>query len=207
MLENIGMNIEVVPSTFKEDLDSTAFATPIEYAKETARRKGVEVARRLGMAEKVSGDCVKPPPDVVIAADTIITLGDKIYGKPKDEEDAKKTLKELSGKPHIAITGFTLITPGTWKVGHLLKESEDKPTLCVSLGYETTEVFMTDLAPEIIDSYVKTGEPMGRAGSYSIQDLAATFVESINGDYYNVVGLPLHAFSRQLLHICMTKQD
>lgn len=98
ILENIGMNIEVVPSTFKEDLDPTSFASPIEYAKETARRKAVEVARRLGMAEKQSGDSVNSPPDIVIGADTIITVGDKIYGKPKDEEDAKRTLKELSGK-------------------------------------------------------------------------------------------------------------
>lgn len=98
ILENIGMNIEVVPSTFKEDLDPTSFASPIEYAKETARRKAVEVARRLGMAEKQSGDSVNSPPDIVIGADTIITVGDKIYGKPKDEEDAKRTLEELSGK-------------------------------------------------------------------------------------------------------------
>lgn len=201
------MNIEVVPSTFKENLDPTSFASPIEYAKETARRKAVEVARRLGMAEKQSGDSVNSPPDIVIGADTIITVGDKIYGKPKDEEDAKRTLKELSGKPHIAITGFVLVTPGTWKVGHLLKESEDKPALCVMLAYETTEVFMCDLPPEIINAYLKTGEPMGRAGSYSIQDLAATFVESINGDYYNVVGLPLHKFCRQMLQVCMTKQQ
>ncbi|CAI9737141.1 bifunctional dTTP UTP pyrophosphatase methyltransferase [Octopus vulgaris] len=206
ILENVGMSIEVVPSTFEENLEQSAFPTPADYAKATARGKAIEVARRLGVSEKQSGDSVKPPPDIVIGADTIITVGDKIYGKPKDREDAKNTLTQLSGKSHMAITGLVVVTPASWKVGKLFVE-DNKPPLCVSECHEVTKVFMTDLAPEIMNSYLDSGEFNGRAGAYSIQGLAGSFIEAVDGDFYNVVGLPLHRFCRELLHICMTKQD
>ncbi|GAB1597434.1 probable bifunctional dTTP/UTP pyrophosphatase/methyltransferase protein [Argonauta hians] len=200
------MNIEVVPSTFEENLDPHNYLTPMDYARATAREKALVVARRLGVSEKQSGDSVKSAPQMVIGADTIITLGDKIYGKPKNRQEAEDTLNALSGKPHMAVTGVSIVTPASWRVGRLLKE-DDHPEVCVYDLHETTKVFMMRLTPEILKAYLDSGEYEGRAGSYSIQGVAGSLVEAIDGDFYNVVGLPLHKFCRGVLEILMTKLE
>lgn len=113
--------------------------------------------------------------DVVIGADTIVTLDGRIFGKPKDKSDAKKMLHELAGKKHRVITGIAIYTEGQ----------------CFTAA-ESTEVFFGEMTDEEISEYVATGEPLDKSGSYALQGGAAKFIEKINGDWSNVVGLPLY---------------
>ena len=130
-----------------------------------------EVARvSLRKAEATPRECG----DVVIAADTIVVLDGKVLGKPVDEAEAVSMLQALSGRDHQVMTGLTVLR-GDRAITHT----------------EITGVHFRPLSQEEILAYVKTGEPMDKAGSYGIQGFAAPFVESIRGDYYNVMGLPL----------------
>lgn len=113
---------------------------------------------------------------ILIGADTIVVCDGKILGKPKDEIDAKNMLKSLSGKWHSVISGVTVL---------------DNKSAKSKSFYVETKVKFSRLADEEIDEYVKTKEPMDKAGSYAIQGKGAKFIEEINGDYFNVVGLPL----------------
>ncbi len=118
--------------------------------------------------------------NIVIGADTIVVLGTKILGKPQNEEDAVKMLKSLSGKTHEVITGYAVI-------------SKDKTVK----GFETTLVTFNVLSDELIKNYVKTGSPLDKAGAYGIQD-GVLLVKQIQGDYNNVVGLPIDAINKIL---------
>ena len=112
--------------------------------------------------------------DVVIAADTIVVCAGKVLGKPRDEEDAKAMLSLLSGRDHQVMTGCTLL----------------RGEKCETFT-EVTDIHFRPLSREEIDGYVATGEPMDKAGAYGIQGGAALFVERIEGDYYNIMGLPV----------------
>lgn len=113
---------------------------------------------------------------ILIGADTIVVCDGKILGKPRDEEDAKNMLKSLSGKCHSVISGVTVL---------------DNKSAKSKSFYVETKVKFSHLTDSEIDEYVKTKEPMDKAGSYAIQSKGAKFIEEINGDYFNVVGLPL----------------
>ena len=113
----------------------------------------------------------------IIAADTIGVIGNKILGKPHTENEACKMLNEISGKSHAVITGFTVLDSATNKI---LSRTVN------------TKVYIRKLTKQEIDAYVKTGEPLDKAGAYAIQGLGAVIVEKIEGDYYNVMGLPLN---------------
>jgi septum formation protein len=117
--------------------------------------------------------------DTVIGADTVVSLDGKILGKPKDEAHAFEMLSALSGRTHSVFTGVTLITP----------ERETTFSVC-------TRVKFYELKKEEILSYIKTGEPMDKAGAYGIQGYGSLLVESIEGDYFNVVGLPISKLNR-----------
>lgn len=123
----------------------------------------------------------KHPRDLIIAADTIIVFKNKIIGKPHLPSKAKATLKKLSGKKHQVITGYTLI------------HKKKKITRAVS-----TQVEFKKLSTSEINNYVKTKEPLDKAGAYAIQGLGTIFVKNICGDYFNVIGLPLYALSQDL---------
>ena len=112
--------------------------------------------------------------DVVIAADTIVVLEDRVLGKPTDRQDAIAMLRALSGRDHQVMTGMTVLR-GDQSITHT----------------EITDVHFRPLSEEEILRYVETGEPMDKAGSYGIQGFAAPFVSGIRGDYYNVMGLPV----------------
>ncbi len=114
------------------------------------------------------------PEDLIIAADTIVVCQGEILGKPKDEADARRMLRLLSGRDHQVMTGMTLRTL-------------DK-TVTVT---EVTDIHFRPLSDREIDDYVATGEPMDKAGSYGIQGGGALFAERLVGDYYNVMGLPV----------------
>ena len=112
--------------------------------------------------------------DVVIAADTIVVLGSQVLGKPHTPEEAKQMLSALSGKDHQVMTGLTVLR------GEIV--------LTVT---EITDIHFRELLESEIDAYVRSGEPMDKAGSYGIQGGAALFAEGMKGDYYNVMGLPV----------------
>lgn len=117
----------------------------------------------------------KFPQDTVIGADTIVVLEGKIFGKPEGEQGAFNMLKTLSGKRHEVITGLALVKAGK-----------------TFTATETTEVFFGEMSDEDILNYVATGEPLDKSGSYALQGGTAQFIEKINGDWSNVVGLPLY---------------
>ena len=112
--------------------------------------------------------------DVVIAADTIVVCGGQVLGKPRDEEDAFRILSLLSGRSHEVMTGMTVLT-GDEIITHT----------------EVTKIHFRDLLPGEIRAYIATGEPMDKAGAYGIQGGAALFADQMEGDYYNVMGLPV----------------
>lgn len=112
--------------------------------------------------------------DIVIAADTIVVCDNAVLGKPKDEADAFRMLKLLSGRSHQVMTGLTVK-----KGAHMVS--------CT----EITDIRFRSLSHQEILNYIATGEPMDKAGSYGIQGGAAVFAEHLNGDYYNVMGLPV----------------
>ena len=124
--------------------------------------------------------------DIVIGADTVVALGSKILGKPKDEADAKRMLTLLSGRKHAVYTGVTFVfLDKNGRVG-------------AHTFYEKTEVTMKPLSALEIDRYVATGEPMDKAGAYGIQGKCAIYIEGIEGDYNNVVGLPVARIYKEL---------
>lgn len=141
---------------------------PVEAAKMTAAKKAAAVADDFK-------DCI------VIGADTIVVANGRILGKPKDEADAKSMLRMLSGIEHEVITGVCIIRNG---------ESDSFAQI--------SKVKFYDLTDEEIISYVATKEPMDKAGAYGIQGLGCKLVEKIEGDYFNIVGLPVAEVCRRL---------
>ena len=137
-----------------------------------------QVSRRK--AEAVTRDV----DDVVIAADTIVVLGGEILGKPKDPADASRMLHLLSGRDHQVMTGMTLLR-GEQCLTHT----------------EITDIHFRPLSDREIDAYIRTGEPMDKAGSYGIQGGAALFADRMHGDYYNVMGLPVCRLGQLLREI------
>ncbi len=141
---------------------------PVEAAKMTAAKKALAVAED-------KKDCI------VIGADTIVVANKKILGKPKDKEDAISMLSMLSGVEHEVVTGVCIVKNG-------VPES----------FAQVSRVKFYELAAEEIESYVETGEPMDKAGSYGIQGRGCTLVERIEGDYFNIVGLPVAEVVRRI---------
>ncbi len=134
--------------------------------------------------QKAEAVAVKEKNAWVLGADTIVVIGDRVLGKPQNREDAKTMLSMLSGKEHRVMTGFALIDPWGMKV-----HGESVTTL----------VRFKSLSESEISGYVETGEPFGKAGAYAIQGVGSFMVESINGSYTNVVGLPVCALIKALL--------
>jgi septum formation protein len=168
LLEKIGLKFEVEPSNYAEDMRSGL--SPDELVRSISLEKAKAVAGRHKNT-------------VVIAADTFIVFRGKIMGKPSTESEAREMLMRLRGKPHLVITGFTILDVDNNKV--LTKSVE-------------TVVHIKNLTPEEIDAYVKSKEPLGKAGAYAIQGLGSVIVERIEGDYFNVMGLPLSALVEAL---------
>lgn len=136
-------------------------------------------------ARSVAKECA--PEDVVIGADTIVWQGGRILGKPKDTQDAARMLSALSGNTHTVYTGVTVIKGNA-----------------VLSGAEETKVRFRRLSGAEIDAYIKTGEPMDKAGAYGAQGLAALFVEGIEGDFFNVMGLPVCRLGKLLKEVGVT---
>jgi septum formation protein len=168
LLEKIGLRFKVEPSNYEEDMQSGL--EPHEFAQKISLEKAEVVASRHKNA-------------IVIAADTLIVSGSQILGKPHTENEARKILETINGKPHSVITGFSVIDTG------------ENKTLSKSVE---TKVYIRKLTSAEIDAYVKSKEPLDKAGAYAIQGLGAVIVEKIEGDYFNVIGLPLSALTEAL---------
>ena len=161
LLETIGVEFEIAPGQVQER--PHAGEAPPDYITRLARAKVIAVARK-----RDSG--------LVIGADTIVVLDGHVLGKPEDEEDAERMLRQLSGRWHAVMTGVALYDVAT------RREVAD---------YDKTLVRFAQLTDREIEWYVKSGEPSDKAGAYGIQGLGSLFVEEIAGNYFNVVGLPL----------------
>ncbi len=182
LLEQIGLQFEVRVSDADENV---AAAGPADLVEKLSRRKAEAVLSGLEPGEEAV---------LVIGADTVVALGDRILGKPKDSRDAAEMLGELSGREHSVYTGVTLLyRPGREKGASGGKAEEGRAcpvrTECRTF-HERTEVHFFPLSREEILFYVSTGDPLDKAGAYGIQGLFARYVERIDGDYNNVVGLP-----------------
>ncbi|KAI7808611.1 probable bifunctional dTTP/UTP pyrophosphatase/methyltransferase protein isoform X2 [Triplophysa rosa] len=183
ILTNAGLRFEVVPSWFKETLDKSLFKAPYEYAVETAKQKALEVAQRMPLKHLKT-------PDIVIGADTVVTVDGLILEKPTDKQDAYRMLSRLSGKEHSVFTGVAIM---------ICQEKNGSNTEYKVVDfYEETKVKFSDLSEEMLWEYINSGEPMDKAGGYGIQALGGMLVEYVQGDFLNVVGFPLNHFCKQL---------
>ena len=163
--------------------ETTEEKDPVKVVETLSRRKAEAVYNVVYSGEEKSEEIDKESCNpLVVAADTIVSRDGEILGKPQDEADACRMLRELSGRTHVVYTGVTLITP-------------DGVRRTFSNG---TKVKFYPLSEEEIREYVASGEPMDKAGAYGIQGLGARLVERIEGDYNNVVGFPLAHFIRVL---------
>ena len=197
LLRNAGISFTAQPA----DIDETPL--PGESARECAERLAQEKALAVWRTH---------PQDVVLGADTIVVVDETILGKPIDGEDAARMLRLLSGRVHSVITGVCVVQPADG--GQLPVASEDAggdaphaPTEFKVLrtesrelrtASETTLVTMNELSESEIRDYVTTGEPMDKAGAYAIQGRASRWIPQIEGDYSNVVGLPVALVYRML---------
>ena len=136
----------------------------IAYVQRLAETKAIAVARQISAG-------------LVLGADTVVIIEDEILGQPRDAEDAQRMLRLLNGKWHEVLTGVALVRVG-----------EKTETL---VAHETTRVRFAELSAEEIAWYVSTGEPRDKAGAYAIQGRGGIFIKEIQGDYFNIVGLPV----------------
>ncbi|KFP04220.1 N-acetylserotonin O-methyltransferase-like, partial [Calypte anna] len=186
-----GLRFEVVPSWFKETLEKSSFATPYEYAVETAKQKALEVANRMHMKHLRT-------PDVVIGADTIVSVDEQILEKPVDKQDAYRMLSRLNGKEHSVFTGVAIIH---CRSQELFLSVDNQLQTEITDFYEETKVKFSDLSEELLWEYIHSGEPMDKAGGYGIQALGGMLVEYVHGDFLNVVGFPLNHFCKKLAEL------
>jgi septum formation protein len=178
LLQRAGVSFTILPSEVDETLEPDVAAHPEEAVKKLAERKAGEVVQRfLGQEEAYVGAAA------IIGADTTVVVDGKMYGKPADEQDAKRMLHDLSGRAHDVITGVSV-----WLISA-------PPSGDVSLGFrtltETSTVYFKELDDATIEEYVATGEPMDKAGAYGIQGKGGQLVDHVDGDFDNVVGLPV----------------
>jgi septum formation protein len=168
LLEKIGLTFKVDPSDSNENLRLDL--KPEGMAKAISLEKALKIAPKYADA-------------IIIAADTFGIFRGKIIGKPSSPDEARKILSAMSGKSHRVITGYTVL---------------DTLSKKVTTHSVETRVYFKNLTPEEIDNYIRSGEPLDKAGAYGIQGLGSVIVEKIIGDYYNVMGLPLSALVESL---------
>jgi septum formation protein len=165
LLVQAGYSFTVHPAHLPED--PLPGEDPIAYVTRLAREKAEAVFRELSSKAPA-------PPQVVLGADTTVTLDNQILAKPADPADAARMLRLLSGRTHHVATGVAVVTEASTQV-----------------AAELTAVRFLTLSDQEIQAYVATGEPMDKAGAYAIQGRAARWIPRIDGCYFNVVGLPL----------------
>ena len=163
ILEMCGFDFEVIKSECEE---KTTKSEPWEIVCELSKQKALDVKSKINGTDNDG--------KIILGADTIVVLNGRIFGKPKNYDDAKNMLTALSGNMHSVFTGICII-----------KENE------VVSAYEKTDVYFKAMSDKEIENYLNTNEPFDKAGSYAVQGKGAMFIERIDGDYFNVVGLPV----------------
>lgn len=162
LFSNFGLNFDIIPANISEYIPKNV-TNYKELVKRYAEQKALKVAQ--------------DNEGIIIGADTIVVLGNKILGKPKDAKESKIMLHKLSGNWHKVYTGISIIC---------------SPENKIFKDYEVTKVKFRKLSNEEIDFYTTSGSPLDKAGGYGIQDdFGSTFVEKIEGDYFTIVGLPV----------------
>ncbi len=169
ILENLGVKFEIIV----EDTDeSSDIVDPAELVMTLAARKGRAVLKKLGG---------RLDNTLIIACDTLVYSDGEFLGKPRDRADAERMIKMLSGESHSVISGIYVYYNG-----------------CEARDFAETKVFFDKLTPEEIKAYLDTSEPYDKAGAYAIQGRASAFIKGIEGDYFNVVGLPVNTLCKLL---------
>ncbi|MBO6138191.1 MAG: septum formation protein Maf [Lachnospiraceae bacterium] len=177
LLSKVDIPFEVRVSKAPENSQSS---DPVLKAEENSYTKAMTIAEKL--------KCAEDEEYIVLGADTVVCLDDKIFGKPESESDAFEMIKELQGGTHRVITGVTLV-----------RRHGDETMF--NTFHENTMVSIYPMTDEQIREYISTGEPMDKAGSYGIQGIFAKYIRNIKGDYNNVVGLPIGHVFRELKKI------
>lgn len=207
ILERIGLQlVRTLPSSFDEDLDKSRYPTTAAYCLDTATHKGNQVADLVwgpapaaqpalqpNQANQANGDADLfdyRDADVIISADTIIDLDGTIIEKPADHEDAVRILSSFSGRAHKVHTAVVVYT-----------RRSGEPTKPAAAFVDTAEVRFAELGRDDILGYVSTGEPFDKAGGYGIQGIGGQLVSGISGDYFTVMGLPMHALAKTLAEL------
>jgi len=168
LLNQIGLSFVIRPSELKEKIIHDK--NPTTYT----RKLSINKAKEVSLKEKNA---------IIISADTVISIDDEIIGKPKDADEVRKILKSLSARSHYVVTSFSILNSSSGKnVTRTVK----------------TKVYMKEISDIEIDRYIKSSEPFDKAGAYAIQEKGCMFVEKIEGDYFNVVGLPLFSLIKEL---------
>jgi septum formation protein len=177
LLRNAGISFVAYPTNIPEQPQPGE--GPRDYAERLAREKALAAFNQRSDS-------------LVLGADTIVIVDGEILGKPRDAADAKRMLRLLSGRTHQVITGVCLIGPSP-------ETRNQKPeTVFEDVRSETTQVTMNSLTEKDIHNYIASGEPMDKAGAYAIQGIASRWIPRIDGDYFNVVGLPVALVFRML---------
>ncbi len=171
LLQDAGYRFEVIPATIEEPRVYTGDLPPELKAEALAYFK----AKQAALAARK--DCV------VLAADTIVAQGDHIFGKPKDESDARDMLYKLSHNPHLVITGMVLLETLS---GRRL------------IDFDKSRIFMKPMSDKDIDAYIETGRWQDKAGGYAVRENVDKYIERIEGSFTNVVGLPMELVERML---------
>ncbi|KAF2901994.1 hypothetical protein ILUMI_04194 [Ignelater luminosus] len=183
LLESTTLKFEICASDFEENLNPEDY-TFSEFVQETALGKVEDVY------EKLKNDKVKP--DIIIGVDTMVTCDGRMYGKPKTRKDAINTLTRITSSkiPNVVYSGVVI----------KYKNRIEKFT-------EVTTVYMGKLTKEEIEAYVDTGEPMDNSGCYRIQGIASSFIERIEGDFNNVIGLPVYRLTEKLKELVLAESN
>jgi septum formation protein len=168
LLKLIGLEFEIIDSKFNER--DEVYTIPEVHVLELAEKKARKVAENINDA-------------IIVGADTIVVLNNHMLGKPRTANEAREMLRTLSGKTHTVYTGLAIV---------------DKPSEEMVSDYQRTRVTFRELNDREIEQYVKTKNPMDKAGAYGIQDQSAVFVSKIEGCFYNVMGFPLAKFYQTL---------
>lgn len=167
LLAYIIKDFDVVPS----DIDENASGSPARQVRQLAADKAADIARQY-------------PDALVIGADTLVAIGPRVLGKPKDEAEAAAMLRNLSGRTHRVYTGIAVVSNGATHV-----------------AAQVTRVTFCHMSDEEIRDYIATGEPMDKAGAYGIQGYGGKFISHVHGCYFNVMGLPLNRLYTMLKSI------
>ena len=173
ILENLGFTFRIVTAETDETCNEK---DPRKYVEELALRKGLAVYHDLEKIGQLADDTI------ILASDTVVAVGNEILGKPHDTADAERMLRLLSGCTHSVISGIALL-------------SKDKKVR----GSEVTGVRFSPLSDSDIALYVASDEPYDKAGAYAVQGMASLWIDGLEGDYFNVVGLPVKRLHDMLL--------